>query len=596
MRLRQLLILLASSTIALDALDADAAETCGNGVDDDADGIADEGCYPTLTTGQCESPLSCVETGMVSPTTGSLRYGLDPDLAPRVPWGPGIGFRRVYLSQFAPGGGAPAYRTSLGPRWGHTYATWIDSLSSPTRAVLHTAQGQDVLLNKTSSDATWDYFTPTPGHHFKQFKRRLAAPNEYEITTLTGESMMYDGTGRLKQVRDSLATPNVVNLEYDVNAQVSRVIDASGKRQLLFAYASGVTTSMKFQIFLSGAWVDQHTTTFGYTAGNLTSVTIGGQLAQTNVYTANYLTSILDGNSKTLVNFVYDGTTAGKVVRVDTPRGVVGYEVAPSRTQCTGATKTALYFHKANTTSCTTDADCGTGNLCGGKTGAGATGQCFRGARCLTISSPSEDVITSVSAFAGNSQPCDGACLEAIDHVWKTVGSVLDLGAVQDPSGNYTTKEFDGNGMPTRIVYGDRNSTAGGGTREVFLYYGDANVPGKVTEVRRKSDLDARACSATTTLGCARTLYSYNADRQLGSTQRVGTTLDSAETISGSPTPRATPTTRRGSSRRSTVHSPPPTTSRSSSTGRLRPIPSRTASSRTTSARRMRRRSSRSRR
>jgi hypothetical protein len=65
--------------------------------------------------------LSCAETGMVSPTTGSLRYALDPDVAPRVPWGPGIGFRRVYLSQFGPGGGAPAYRTSLGPRWGHTH-------------------------------------------------------------------------------------------------------------------------------------------------------------------------------------------------------------------------------------------------------------------------------------------------------------------------------------------------------------------------------------------------------------------------------------------------------------------------------------------
>jgi len=525
MRIIQLLIILASSALAIDAR---AAEICGNGVDDDADGIADEGCYPALTTGQCESPLSCSETGMVSPTTGSLRYALDPDLAPRVPWGPGIGFRRVYLSQFSPGGGAPAYRTSLGPRWGHTYATWIDSLSSPTRAVLHTAQGQDVLLNKTSSDATWDYFTPTPGHHFKEFKRRLAAPNEYEIKTLTGESMMYDSAGRLKQVRDSLATPNVVTLEYDGNAQVSRVIDASGKRQLLFAYSGGVMTSMKFQIYLSGVWTDQHTTTFGYTSGILTTVTIGGQLATTNVYAAGYLTSIQDGSGKTLVSFVYDGATAGKIVRVDTPRGVVGYEFAPSRTQCTGATKTALYFHKANTTSCTTDADCGTGNLCGGKTGAGATGQCFRGARCLTISSPSEDVVTGVSAFAGSSESCKGACLEAIDHVWKTVGSVLDLGAVQDPSRNYTTKEFDGNGMPTRIVYGDPDSTAGGGTREVFLYYGDANVPGKVTEVRRKSDLDARACNATTTHGCARTLHSYNSDRLLGSTQRIGTTLDSA--------------------------------------------------------------------
>ena len=43
-------------------------------------------------------------------------------------------------------------------------------------------------------------------------------------------------------------------------------------------------------------------------------------------YTSNYLTSIADGGGNTLVNFVYDGTTAGKIARVDTPRGVVGYE------------------------------------------------------------------------------------------------------------------------------------------------------------------------------------------------------------------------------------------------------------------------------
>ena len=43
----------------LTASSAHAAEICGNGIDDDADGLEDEGCYPTLTTGQCESPLSC---------------------------------------------------------------------------------------------------------------------------------------------------------------------------------------------------------------------------------------------------------------------------------------------------------------------------------------------------------------------------------------------------------------------------------------------------------------------------------------------------------------------------------------------------------
>ena len=39
----------------------EAAEICGNGIDDDSppNGLVDEGCYPQLTTNQCLSPLNC---------------------------------------------------------------------------------------------------------------------------------------------------------------------------------------------------------------------------------------------------------------------------------------------------------------------------------------------------------------------------------------------------------------------------------------------------------------------------------------------------------------------------------------------------------
>src|SRR5690606_3327484 len=131
-----------------------------------------------------------------------------------------------------------------------------------------------------------------------------------------------------------------------------------------------------------------------------------------------YVTAIQDGGGNTLVSFAYDVATPGKVVRVDTPRGMVGYEYAPSRTQCSGTDKTAVFFHRQNTTACNVDSDCGTGYLCGGKTNpAGATGRCFRGARCLTVASPSEDVVTTVSAFAGGTETCDGACLDALEYI-----------------------------------------------------------------------------------------------------------------------------------------------------------------------------------
>jgi len=70
MRLHRLALPLLA--IAVAARSSEAAEVCGNAVDDDGDDLADEGCYSTLTTGVCESPLSCSDTGMVSPGTGSL--------------------------------------------------------------------------------------------------------------------------------------------------------------------------------------------------------------------------------------------------------------------------------------------------------------------------------------------------------------------------------------------------------------------------------------------------------------------------------------------------------------------------------------------
>ena len=110
---------------------AEAAEICGNGLDDDADNLADEGCYPGVVTDVCESPLSCSETGMVSPLLGALRYQLPPDVAPRVPFGPGIGFRRFYTSLYSPAAGAPAWQKPFGERWQHTYSTWITKNGSP---------------------------------------------------------------------------------------------------------------------------------------------------------------------------------------------------------------------------------------------------------------------------------------------------------------------------------------------------------------------------------------------------------------------------------------------------------------------------------
>ena len=110
-----------------------------------------------LNTGQCESPLSCAETGMVSPLKGSLRYQLPPDVSPKVPFGPGIGFRRYYTSQYEPGGGAPVWKKPLGDRWHHTYMAWLAKTgTAPSSAIVLHHQGQDVRATYASTSGGWE--------------------------------------------------------------------------------------------------------------------------------------------------------------------------------------------------------------------------------------------------------------------------------------------------------------------------------------------------------------------------------------------------------------------------------------------------------
>ncbi len=49
---KQLLLAFVIATAML-AQRVEAAEVCGDGIDNDANTLVDEGCYPALTTGQC---------------------------------------------------------------------------------------------------------------------------------------------------------------------------------------------------------------------------------------------------------------------------------------------------------------------------------------------------------------------------------------------------------------------------------------------------------------------------------------------------------------------------------------------------------------
>ncbi len=187
--MRALLLLLA--TLVPSIASAQATEICGNATDDNANGLADEGCFSPSDV--CESPLSCSDTGMVSPKKGALRYRLPPDVAPKVPYGPGIGFRRFYTSMYAPAGGAPVWHKPMGERWQHTYMTWLTKTGTSPNGVivLHTNRGQDVRAAQVTGVVTgWDEYKPQAGVHVHYLRQRQAAPNEFHLRMLSGETLV----------------------------------------------------------------------------------------------------------------------------------------------------------------------------------------------------------------------------------------------------------------------------------------------------------------------------------------------------------------------------------------------------------------------
>ena len=282
----------ALAIVALTALLSRAAwatEICANSIDDDGDGAADEGCAPTLTTDICESPLSCMQTGMVSWSTGALRYDLPPDIAPKVPYGPGISFARRWASMATPGTNPTSVnKTPLGDRWQHTYLTYLyryQGGDSVYRVILHTNDGRDVLFTYSSTSGGWETYLPQAGFNVMSLKRNTSSPNEYRLQLLTGEIIVYNSSGQVSEQWDNLQpTPNKVLITWDstTNGNVSTVTDANGKRRLLMSYTSGKLTSVNFQTYAASTWTTRHTTSYDYAISGVTKDATSGWYVPAN--------------------------------------------------------------------------------------------------------------------------------------------------------------------------------------------------------------------------------------------------------------------------------------------------------------------------
>jgi hypothetical protein len=408
------IVLSAAIALALATLSpaaADAAEICGDALDNDSDLMADEGCNPAAVTGVDENPLDPRLTGTVAPVSGNVTYVLPPDIEVTTAYGPSpLVFQRRYISLFEPTSPVPSYRKALGAHWQHNFMSWIDfkSAPNPDQALVHLVDGRDLLFQKTSTSGGWDWYTGQEGSHVDYLRQKTNGTKQWELRTLTGEVYVYNWSspiGKLIEIRDSLATANKLTLTYNGSGLLDKVTDATGKKQLVFSYTSDLLTEVLMQTVDGGTPTTRIDVDFVYTSSNPTTMTIGGVNRQSMTYSGGYLTLIEDADGTDIVAFGYLSSTPGKVVRSTSEVGDLGFEYGSSRASCSGGS--IVYFNRIGTTACDDDADCGSDYLCGGETNfAGTnTGVCYRAARCLQLTSPDEDLIDTVTAL-----PTGGGC------------------------------------------------------------------------------------------------------------------------------------------------------------------------------------------
>ena len=109
-------------------------------------------------------------------------------------------------------------------------------------------------------------------------RQAQAAPNHWELKTLTGEVYKFDwssSTGKLIEVHDTLATPNKILISYLTsggnNGQIDTVTDASGKKRFKFSYNQGRVSSVAYQTVVGSTGTTRATLSLSYSSANPTT-------------------------------------------------------------------------------------------------------------------------------------------------------------------------------------------------------------------------------------------------------------------------------------------------------------------------------------
>ena len=219
-------------------------------------------------------------------------------------------------------------------------------------------------------------------------------------------------------------------------------------------------------------------------------------------------------------------------MRIEVATGHLGYGYGDSG--CDSGNGLFVFYNLASTSeTCDADADCASGEYCGGETNPASanTGKCYRARRCVTLSSPSEDLVGAVTSSCSS-------CTDTAQYSWDTgtSGDKVNLSGTEDADGVWTSYLYNADGLVTEMVENDDDDDAstvptaapGSPTTSTAMRPSRAWSPRSV--ISRSSSQPARVL-ATNPADCKRTLYSYTSGGQMSSREEKGFTYDGSGSV-----------------------------------------------------------------
>ena len=492
-----------------------AQEICGNGLDDDHDGIVDDPVQCGDPENPPDEPGDCVqEISNTSYAFGGMR--LDPQLDVRLA-GPGAISLEV-VRYYASGMSTQFRKNNFGRRFSSTLNERLEgNLSSPPSDVVWFRTGGSGVGHASCSAQGSDYVCPPQVNRHHELRR--LSNGSWRLTDLDGTVTTFDSAGRMNGKHDGAAGWGYA-VSYDSSGHALSATDSAG-RTLVFVHDADLEflTGRDYivRVELQRSPSNVVLAEYSYELAQLVSVErstgtrtyeydddgVAITAVRENSGSTTIETHELDSTQRVIESHTADGAAGFRydvVCNTQGPPGVLLFDLTAPELDGGGDPKT-----------CTSDAQCSSAAGCHG-------GTCY----WYSCAEYDPDHMRAISSITGNCA-CSGVAersfTSGMRKAWET-----------DRNGVRTTYEYDSSGLVIAECVNDDDTAVSRASPSSCPSTGQwtgtwysSTYPGRPTEIRRSSVLSPGNWAKT------QTYYDTNGRKDL--VLQSGYTRGSSDTI-----------------------------------------------------------------